>query len=330
VWFNPPGTPIEKMIDRHVLFVFLDGVGLGVDDPQVNPLAAAPLPVLTGLLGGRRLVQGTAPLETERLTLLSLDANLGVSGLPQSATGQAVLLTGENVPAQLGYHYGPKPNPEVAAFVRHSNLFGRLIAAGKRVDFLNAYPPRYFDGIESGRRIYSAIPLAATSAGVALKTVQDLADGQAVSADFTGRGWREFLNFPQTPLISPREAGLTLARLAQEHHFSFFEYWLSDFAGHHQDMTEALAVLTTLDGVLGGLLEAWDDEHGLLVITSDHGNMEDLGTRRHTANPVPGILVGSSENRRQVARDLHDLTGIAPAILAFLGDDSTTSGDAHV
>jgi len=318
------------MTDRHVLFIFLDGVGLGIDDPQVNPLAAAPLPVLTGLLGGRRLVQGTAPLETERLTLLSLDATLGVSGLPQSATGQAVLLTGVNVPAQLGYHYGPKPNPDVAAYVRNGNLFGRLKAAGKRVDFLNAYPPRYFDGIESGRRIYSAIPLAAASAGVALKTSQDLVDGQAVSADLTGQGWRDFLNFPHTPVISPRVAGLTLARLAQERHFSFFEYWLSDFAGHHQDMTEALAVLTTLDGAMGGLMETWDDEHGLLVITSDHGNMEDLGTRRHTANPVPGLLVGSPETRRLFARDLHDLTGIAPAILEFLGTNSTPPGDANV
>jgi bisphosphoglycerate-independent phosphoglycerate mutase (AlkP superfamily) len=78
------------------------------------------------------------------------------------------------------------------------------------------------------------------------------------------------------------------------------------------------------------LTEAWDDEHGLLVITSDHGNMEDLGTRRHTANPVPGILLGSPENRRLAARGLNDLTGIAPAIVEFLGNNSTTPGDANV
>ena len=28
-------------------------------------------------------------------------------------------------------------------------------------------------------------------------------------------------------------------------------------------------------GALGGLFEAWDDERGLLIITSDHGNIED-------------------------------------------------------
>ena len=44
----------------HVLFLFLDGVGLGPDDPMVNPFAAARMPNLTELLEGRRLVAGSA------------------------------------------------------------------------------------------------------------------------------------------------------------------------------------------------------------------------------------------------------------------------------
>ncbi len=47
----------------HVVVVFLDGVGLGDDDPQVNPLAAARLPVLTGVLGGRRLVASSGRID---------------------------------------------------------------------------------------------------------------------------------------------------------------------------------------------------------------------------------------------------------------------------
>lgn len=66
------------------------------------------------------------------------------------------------------------------------------------------------------------------------------------------------------------------------------------------------------------MLEVWDDEHGLLLLTSDHGNLEDLSTRRHTANPVPGLLIGGLPLRREFARDLHDLTGITPAIYDFL------------
>jgi 2,3-bisphosphoglycerate-independent phosphoglycerate mutase len=91
-------------------FFFLDGVGLGADDPATNPLSATEMPNLQALLSGQKLVAASAPNESSQATLLALDACLGVPGLPQSATGQASLLTGINVPAKIGYHYGPKPN----------------------------------------------------------------------------------------------------------------------------------------------------------------------------------------------------------------------------
>ncbi len=56
------------------LFLFVDGLGLGADDPQVNPLAAAAMPALQAMLGGRRLLKGDLPVETGRATLLALDA----------------------------------------------------------------------------------------------------------------------------------------------------------------------------------------------------------------------------------------------------------------
>lgn len=302
----------------RLLFLFLDGVGLGADDSERNPFARAVLPHLQALLDGQRLLAQAAPLESQRATLLALDANLGVDGLPQSATGQAVLLTGQNIPAQIGYHYGPKPNPEVAAFLKNGNLFHTLKQAGRRVSFVNAYPPRYFDGIDSGMRIYSAIPLAATSAGVPLLTIEELRAGKAIAADFTAQGWREHLGLADTPVLSPFEAGQRLADLAQQVDFSFFEYWLSDYAGHKQDMEAACNLLQTFDEVLAGLLSAWDDQSGLALLTSDHGNLEDLSTRRHTANPVPGLLIGAPALRKTFAEGLHDLTGITPAILRLL------------
>ncbi len=301
-----------------LLFLFLDGVGLGADDPAVNPLARAAMPNLTALLGGRRLIAGVAPLETGRATLLSLDACLGVAGAPQSATGQASLLTGRNVPAEIGYHYGPKPDPAVAAILQNGNLFRAVTEAGKRAALLGAYPPSYFAAVASGRRLYSAIPLAATAAGIPLRTAADLHAGQAVAADFTAQGWRERLGLADTPVLTPIEAGGRLATLAAGHDFSFFEYWLSDYAGHTQDMTAACTLLTAFDQVLGGLLAAWDDAAGLILVTSDHGNLEDLRTRGHTTNPVPALVIGAPALRRQFTAGLRDLTGIAPAILRLL------------
>jgi len=302
----------------RLLFLFLDGIGLGKDDPSTNPFARADLPNLHDLLGGRRLLAQTAPFHSERASLLSLDARLGVDGPPQSATGQAALLTGVNVPAAIGCHYGPKPNPPVQEFLRNGNLFFHLLQAGRSVGSLNAYPPPYFKAIDSGRHMYSAIPLALASAGVPLKTADDLFAGQALSVDFTGHGWRSRLGIAEAPVLTPRLAGQRLARLAQDYDLSFFEYWPSDFAGHRQDMAQACALLETFDAVFGGLLESWDDHNGLLLITSDHGNLEDLSTRRHTLNPIPALLVGTREIRQVFARDLKDLTDVAPAILRLL------------
>ena len=44
-----------------VFFLFLDGVGLGADDPAVNPLARAKMPNLQTLLAGRRMTKDAAP-----------------------------------------------------------------------------------------------------------------------------------------------------------------------------------------------------------------------------------------------------------------------------
>jgi len=312
----------------RVLFLFLDGVGLGSNDPISNPLARANMPHMTGLLEDNRLIAPDAPLETRRATLLALDACLGVEGTPQSATGQATLLTGRNIPAEVGYHYGPKPNPAVAAHLRDGNLFSTLAQAGRRSALLNAYPAPYFAAIASGRRLYSAIPLAAISTGLALKTADDLRTGQALSADFTGRGWRERLGYADTPILTPRQAGERLAALAAQYDFAFFEYWASDYAGHGQDMDAALTLLTTFDEVLGGLLAAWDDEAGLILLTSDHGNLEDLSVRGHTTNLVPALLIGAPTLRQRCAAGLHNLADVAPAIVRLLTGD--TQGELKI
>jgi hypothetical protein len=304
----------------RVLFIFMDGIGLGADDPKTNPLARMEMPFLQSLLGGRKLIASSAPFERELVSLRALDAGLGVDGLPQSATGQAVLISGINVPAALGYHYGPKPNPEVASYLKNgSTLFSWLRAEHKSAALLNAFPPRYFKGIESGMRLYSSFPLAYTSAGFSLFHQEDFFEGRALSADFTGQGWHTMLEIPDAPLRSPGEAGKTLAQLAQGYDFSMFEYWASDYAGHKQDMDWAVQQMEVFDGVLDGLVHSWDLNEDLILVTSDHGNMEDLSTRRHTGAKVPGLVIG--KKHKNFVEGLIDLTGVAPRIKNhILGD----------
>lgn len=301
----------------HFLFLFMDGIGFGEDDPESNPFVAARTPNLDALLGGARLVKGAAPVHTPRASLLELDANLSMPGLPQSATGQASLLTGQNVPQLVGEHYGPKPNKAVAAVVREDNLFIQLTQRGYRSTLLNAYPPRYFQGIESGKRLLSAIPLAVTSAGIALKTNDDLMHGDGFSADFTGEAWRSQLGFTDAPVTSAEGAGRRLAAVTRSYDLAFFEFWPSDYAGHHQDRAGAIDLLQRFDQVLAGLLADWVDDEGLILITSDHGNMEDLSQRHHTNNPVPALVIGSQPLRQAFCAQLHTLADVTPAILQF-------------
>jgi hypothetical protein len=295
----------------NFLFLFLDGVGLGPNDPQSNPLAVAEMPVLQSLLGGRKMLLSAAPFKGPRATLLSLDPNLGVDGIPQSATGQAVLVTGRNVPAEVGLHFGPKPSPEIARILDKGNIFKTVREAGGRAALLNAYPPGYFDAIASGKRMYSSIPHAVTAGGIRLKTVRDFYDGEGMAADFTGQGWREHLGYDDSPLFEPEQAG--------QNDFSFFEFWISDYIGHYQDMPGAVEMLQNFDRVLGGLLAAWDLQTGLIFLTSDHGNLEDLSTKRHTTNPVPGLTIGAPSLRQSFTAGLRDLTDVTPAICDFLG-----------
>jgi hypothetical protein len=301
----------------YVLLFFMDGVGLGGPDAAINPFASAAMPNLTALLSDSWYLAGRGPIRTGRASLAPTDTTLGVPGRPQSATGQAAILTGRNVPALVGEHYGPKPNQTIAGVIHQGTLFREVVAAGGRAALLTPYPEGYFAAVESGRRLYSSVPLAATSAGLALMDADDLRAGRAVSPDFTGAGWRDFLGYDDMPVLSLAEAGQRIASIAAGYDFSFFEHWPTDQAGHRGSMTEAIAHLEAIDAVLGGLLAAWDDARGLLIITSDHGNLEEKSHRQHTQNPVPTILVG--EGHTALADGIHDLTDIAPVVRRFLG-----------
>lgn len=301
---------------RTVHLFFLDGVGLGGADPDVNPFVSARLPHLTSLLGENWFLT-RQPIHTQRASLVPTDANLNMPKKPQSATGQATILTGRNVPQLVGEHYGPKPNPAVQAVIAQGTLFQEVVDAGGQAALITPYPQGYFDAVARGKRLLSAVPLAATEAGLPLMTADDLRNGRAVSPGFTGQGWRDHLGYTDIPLLTLDQAGRQIAQIARCYQFSFFEHWPSDRAGHRGTLAEAVAHLEVIDAVLGGLLAAWEDENGLLILTSDHGNIEEKDQRQHTRNPVPTLLVGAGH--AALAAQIHDLRDIAKVTRSFLG-----------
>jgi len=297
----------------RAVVVFLDGVGLGVDDAWINPLAAARLPVLTGLLGGQRLLAVNGRIDVPLATMVPTDARLGVRGRPQSATGQTALLTGRNASMILGEHFGPRPNAPLRAMLEGPTLFTRLLAEGYTVAFANAYPQGYFDAVARGKRLHGAIPHAAQAAGLRLRTADDLRAGRALSVDLTNAVWRSTLGYPDMPLWTPQQAGEALAHLSQRHDLVFFDDWATDLAGHGVDLAESVRVLEQIDAFLGGVLAAVDLAETLVAIISDHGNIEDMRVKSHTENATPTVLIGAGH---QAAADtISDLTHVMPALV---------------
>lgn len=302
---------------RRVLFIFLDGVGLGVDDASVNPLAADAFPTLRRLLDGHAPVAATGRLSTTHAELIPADACLGVPGRPQSATGQAALLTGINAPARLGEHYGPRPDDRVRAVLDEGSLFRTLRDRDRRPFFCNAYPDGYFAAVERGKRRLSSVPYAATVGGQQLLRPADLAAGRGLAADFTNESWREELGYTDAPVFSPRGAGAELWRIAQPYDFVFFEHWMTDVLGHRRALERGIDMLQRFDGFLGGLLDVVELDETLIIVSSDHGNLEDCSHGKHTTNPAFTLLLGAG--RETYGPQLHAITDFVPVITQFLG-----------
>src|SRR6185503_15765345 len=93
-----------------------------------------------------------------------VDASLGVPGLPQSATGQTAILTGENGPAIMGHHLSGFPGPTLRRVLFERSLLKRIRERGRSATFLNAFRPEYFTMPHAQRRL-SATSLATLASG---------------------------------------------------------------------------------------------------------------------------------------------------------------------
>lgn len=298
--------------ERRVLLLFLDGVGIGPDEPSVNPFLQARLPALRDLLGGSLpTLSRPAPTGGTARTI-ALDACLGVPGLPQSGTGQISLLTGVNAARRFGAHFGPWPPVRLRELLERQNLMTRAVQAGIPTLFANAYPEGY-PGNRPYRRL-AAPPLAARAAGILTRHHEELARGDAVASEILNQGWREVLGIESVPLVTAAEAGQALARLANGARLTLFAHYLTDLAGHRGGMEGAVAALERVDDFLQGIRADLDPDV-TVVVASDHGNVEDVRAG-HTRNPALGLVWGPEADT--LASRCPDLTHVAPQLLRLL------------
>ncbi|MFQ5798997.1 MAG: alkaline phosphatase family protein [Bacteroidota bacterium] len=295
--------------------IFCDGVGIGKADPAINPFFHAALPTLSSLLGSQLPHLCCRHIQTSQATLIPLNATLGVSGLPQSGTGQTTLLTGVNAARLIGKHFGPYPYSALRPILNEKNIFRQLIERRKRVCFANAYPRPFFEYVQSGKTRLTATVLSCLFSDVQLRGEEELRAEEAVSSDLTRTRWKE-LGHDRVEPIAPETAGEHLYELSQQSDFTLFDFYLTDHAGHSQSMQQAAEVLERFDGFLSGILRRYDETKMLLLLTSDHGNSEDLSAKSHTRNPVPLLLLG--RYREDVASRLTNLTHLTPCLVDFL------------
>jgi 2,3-bisphosphoglycerate-independent phosphoglycerate mutase len=276
---------------RKVAWLMLDGVGISNFHDQ-HPFQNQDTPTLTKL--GISSVRHVS--ETEFVSH-PIDATLGVEGLPQSGTGQTTLLTGINAAKVMGRHYGPWPGPSLKPLLEQS-LPVQLSKAGLTVRLANHYPQRYLEAIKSGKRKLNAIAFAMTLAGAKLE-----------------HGIPPMLTDPEDPNGTPLEQVKAWGRefMGSNANLTIFDAWWSDHLGHHGTLLEAQDHVARLEAFVTGALEA-REANTLFLVTSDHGNFEDVGIKTHTFAPVPLVAIGQGALEFE---NVTDLTGVAPALKAW-------------
>ncbi|MCB1165292.1 MAG: metalloenzyme [Leptospiraceae bacterium] len=297
-------------------YLFIDGIGLGGKEDH-NPFHVHAKHLFRHLAG-----EEPGDSVSSQFLCVPADAHMGFSGLPQSATGQTSLWTGMNGPASMGRHMTGFPGPTLIRVIEQYSMIKLLSENGKKAALLNGYSKAYLDRIERKPRLRSASTHVHRASGQPLFLLEDVLEGRALYMDITHQFLHHF--YPdfagKLPIADPRERGRQYVKIGREYDLVLFEYFLTDKAGHNQSMEEASMTIQILEPFIEGILEEMDPLEDTLVISSDHGNMEDLSTKTHTNNLVPVFLSGKYAS--DMAGQIKYLYDIPRAIFNCMDFDS--------
>ncbi len=295
---------------QSTILIFLDGVGIGVADPSVNPFFKYNFSIFS------RLFNNTPHLENQTIIkdgryIFPTDAVMDVPELPQSGTGQTSIFCGVNAQRILGHHFGPFPHSSLLPLIREMNIFKAFKDKNMEVVFANAYPQIFFDYINSGKKRLTVTSLSCLLSDVKLKNATNLRNGDALSAEITNERWVNELKY-SLPIIKPKTAAKRLLKLSEKNHFTLFEYFLTDHLGHGRKKETMEERLMVLDEFLLYIMENLSEDTTLLIC-SDHGNIEDISIKSHTLNPA--LTISAGKYAEQLYKKITNLSHIKNAIL---------------
>ncbi len=128
------------------------------------------------------------------------------------------------------------------------------------------------------------------------------------------------------PEMSAPEITAQLEKVIAEERYDVIvvNYANTDMVGHTGDLNAAVKAVETVDACLGRVAKALEAKGGVMLISADHGNAEQMHDDEtgqphtaHTTNVVPFIVVGKAYKDMPVENG--KLCDIAPTILHILG-----------
>ncbi len=195
--------------------------------------------------------------------------------------------------AFLGNSYVQDLVPE---FSRES-IEARLIFDGQPIALKGASKSGFAELFTLAEINQNIFVYAARQAGVAVRTWEDVRRGEALTSSMTHELESRFdmAFFDQAPLPprTPEEAAAILVKLATQHNFTFYKYQIPDLVSHTGRIELAREVFAVIERFLESVLEGIDPLDTTVIVTSDHGHLEQLGSSRgHPKSKVPTWYFG--------------------------------------
>ena len=285
-----------------IVFVFIDGIGIGKKDSENNPFTKFGKDFFS-VLGGKSSF-------TPPGVLIPTDAHMGLySTLPQSGTGQTALFTGHNTISLMHRHMAGFPPYSLRPYLKNDSIINKYLKHDLKASVINTYTNHFLEILEKPRseRFMSASTLMQLGSGQKFLTIEDHMNGKSLFMDITNWFLRKELGYTM-PEVHPIEAGRQLVRIARAYNIVFYEYFFPDKYGHEGHDYDVEFIVNHLESFLSGIWEEIDPNKELVVIASDHGNFEDLSTPVHTHNLIPTILYGAGDSEAQLhIKEIYDV-----------------------
>ncbi|MFZ3301418.1 MAG: 2,3-bisphosphoglycerate-independent phosphoglycerate mutase, partial [Microgenomates group bacterium] len=131
---------------------------------------------------------------------------------------------------------------------------------------------------------------------------------------------------PEMSSIELTDAILNKLKTSQDYKFVLVNYAAPDMVGHTGNIGSAVKACQTVDECVARLANFCLAYDGALVITADHGNVEEMIDSQsgqveteHSSNPVPLIIITKEFMGRGEMLPTGILADVAPTVLGLLG-----------